>query len=110
MRGYHKFPPTGNETPNVLLGHLADKGRRRIHRACDRRPTVPVRGGGGRCRYGTPMELLDGMDGFRQTLDTPMGIVLLVVGAFVALKAAKFVVKLAMLPVVLGGLYLWFGA
>lgn len=42
-------------------------------------------------------------------LDTPLGIALLVVGAFVALKAAKLVIKLAMIPVVLVGLYLWLG-
>ncbi len=55
------------------------------------------------------MEFLEGIDGFPQGFDTPMGIVLLVVGVFVVFKAAKLAVKLAMLPVVLGGLYLWLG-
>lgn len=42
-------------------------------------------------------------------IDTPLGIALLVIGAVVVLKAAKLVVKLLMIPVVLGGLYLWLG-
>ena len=40
-------------------------------------------------------------------IDTTLGIALLVIGVFVALKAAKLVVKLAMIPVVLAGVYLW---
>lgn len=42
-------------------------------------------------------------------LSTPLGIALIAVGAFVAFKAIKLVVKLAMVAVVLVGLYLWFG-
>jgi hypothetical protein len=42
-------------------------------------------------------------------ISTPLGIVLIAVGAFVAYKAAKAVVKLLMLVVVAAGLYLWFG-
>jgi hypothetical protein len=42
-------------------------------------------------------------------LTTPLGIVLIAVGAFVAFKAVKTVVKVAMLLVVAAGLYLWFG-
>lgn len=53
------------------------------------------------------MDFLEGVNG--PGLDTPLGIVLLVVAALVALKAVKFAVKLAMIPVVLAGLYLWFG-
>ncbi|HVM15054.1 MAG TPA: hypothetical protein VM287_12105 [Egibacteraceae bacterium] len=48
-----------------------------------------------------------GIDGLG--MDTPLGMVLLAVAAFVALKAAKLAVKLAMLPVLLAGLYLWLG-
>lgn len=40
---------------------------------------------------------------------TPLGIVLIVVGAFVALKAAKVIVKVLMLVVVAIGVYLWLG-
>jgi hypothetical protein len=42
-------------------------------------------------------------------LATPLGIALIVIGAFVAFKAVKTVVKVAMLLVVAAGLYLWFG-
>lgn len=38
-----------------------------------------------------------------------MGIVLIAVGIFVAIKALKTVVKVAMLAVIGVGLYLWFG-
>lgn len=52
------------------------------------------------------MEFLDGINGLPEGVDTPLGIVLLVVVAFVMLKAARLAVKLAMLPVVVAGLYL----
>jgi hypothetical protein len=39
----------------------------------------------------------------------PLGIALLVIGAFVAFKAVKAVVKVAMVLVMLIGAYLWFG-
>ena len=42
-------------------------------------------------------------------LDTPLGIALVVIGIFVAFKAVKTVVKLVMIVVVAGGLYLWLG-
>ncbi len=42
-------------------------------------------------------------------ISTPLGIVLIVIGALVAWKAAKLVIKLLMIAVVLIGLYLWFG-
>jgi hypothetical protein len=42
-------------------------------------------------------------------VSTPLGIALIVVGVFVAIKAVKAVVKVAMIVVVLVGLYLWFG-
>lgn len=38
-----------------------------------------------------------------------VGIGLIVVGALVAFKAVKGIVKLAMLLVIAAGLYLWFG-
>ena len=40
---------------------------------------------------------------------TPVGIALIVLGIFIALKAAKTVVKLVMLVVIAVGLYLAFG-
>jgi len=43
-------------------------------------------------------------------LSTPLGIALIVIGAFVALKAAKAVIKLAMLAIIVIGVYLWFAA
>ena len=43
-------------------------------------------------------------------VSTPVGIALIVIGVFVALKAAKTVVKLVMLVVIAAGLYLWLGA
>lgn len=55
------------------------------------------------------MDVVDDLSGLVNGIDTPLGIVLLVIGAFVALKAAKLAVKLAMIPVVLAGVYLWFG-
>lgn len=42
-------------------------------------------------------------------ITTPVGIALVVIGVFVALKAAKTVIKLVMIVVVAAGLYLWFG-
>lgn len=42
-------------------------------------------------------------------LSTPLGIALVAVAAFVALKAIKTAVKVVMLVVVLAGLYLMFG-
>jgi hypothetical protein len=42
-------------------------------------------------------------------LSTPLGIALIAVGAFVAVKALKTVIRLAMVVVVAVGLYLWFG-
>jgi len=42
-------------------------------------------------------------------LTTPTGIALVVIGIFVAFKAAKAVVKVLMLVVIAVGLYLWFG-
>lgn len=52
------------------------------------------------------MNLFENLNGLPEGVDTPLGIVLLVVVAFVALKAARLAVKLAMLPVVVAGLYL----
>ena len=43
-------------------------------------------------------------------ITTPLGIALIVIGVFVALKAAKTIVKLLMIAVIAGGLYLWFFA
>jgi hypothetical protein len=43
-------------------------------------------------------------------LSSPLGLALIAVAAYVAIKAVKVAVKVAMLVVVLGGLYLWFGA
>lgn len=43
-------------------------------------------------------------------LSTPLGIALVVIGLIVAVKAAKTVIKVLMLVVILGGLYLWLGA
>lgn len=40
---------------------------------------------------------------------TPLGIALIVVGAFVAIKAAKVVVKVLMLLVIGVGVYIWLG-
>lgn len=40
-------------------------------------------------------------------ITTPVGIALIVIGVFVALKAAKTVVKLLMIAVIAGGVYLW---
>lgn len=48
--------------------------------------------------YGEPMEM-----------STPLGIALVVIGVIVVVKAAKTVVKVLMLLVILAGLYLWFG-
>jgi hypothetical protein len=42
-------------------------------------------------------------------VSTPLGIALIALGVFVAIKAIKTVVKVAMLAVILVGLYLWFG-
>jgi hypothetical protein len=42
-------------------------------------------------------------------ISSPLGIALIVIGAFVAIKAIKTVVKLAMVVVIAIGLYLWFG-
>lgn len=42
-------------------------------------------------------------------MTTPVGIALVVIGIFVAFKAVKSVVKILMLLVIAGGLYLWFG-
>ena len=42
-------------------------------------------------------------------ITTPVGIALVVLGVFVAFKAAKTVVKLVMVLVVAAGLQLWFG-
>lgn len=42
-------------------------------------------------------------------ITTPVGIGLIVIGVFVAFKAAKTVIKLVMVAVVAAGLYLWFG-
>jgi hypothetical protein len=44
-----------------------------------------------------------------EEISTPVGIVLIAVGIFVAIKALKAVVKVAMLIVIGVGLYLWFG-
>lgn len=55
------------------------------------------------------MDFVDDLSGLVNGADTPLGILLLIVGAFVVLKAAKLAVKLAMIPVVLAGAYLWFG-
>lgn len=46
---------------------------------------------------------------FIENLDDPLGIGLLVVGGFIALRAAKTVLKVAMLAVAAVGLYLWLG-
>ena len=54
----------------------------------------------GRTRYGLAMDLVD--------LSTPLGIALLAVGAFVAIKAVKTIVKLLMLVVIAVGVYLMF--
>ncbi len=54
------------------------------------------------------MDIINDLTGL-EGIDTPLGIVLLVVAALVVIKAAKLAVKLAMIPVVLAGLYLWFG-
>lgn len=43
-----------------------------------------------------------------ETTDIP-AIALVVVGAFLAFKVGKTIVKLLMLAVVAAGLYLWFG-
>ena len=43
-------------------------------------------------------------------LTTPLGIALIALGVFAAIKAAKAVVKLTMLAIIVIGLYLWFGA
>ncbi len=42
-------------------------------------------------------------------LSGPLGFALIAIGAFVAIKAVKAVIKLLMLVVVIGGLYLLFG-
>lgn len=49
--------------------------------------------------------------GYRAAMDkeTLIGIVLVVIGIFVAFKAVKGVVKIIMLLVIAAGLYLWFG-
>lgn len=39
----------------------------------------------------------------------PLGIALILVGAFVAFRVARLLIKLLMVAVVLVGLYLWFG-
>ena len=43
-------------------------------------------------------------------LTTPLGIALIALGVFAALKAVRAVVKLTMLAIIVIGLYLWFGA
>ena len=43
-------------------------------------------------------------------VSTPLGILLVVVAVFAALKAVRFIVRLALLLIVAIGLYLWFGA
>jgi hypothetical protein len=60
--------------------------------------TSRVRRAGPQVDYGEAMEL-----------STPLGIALVVVGLIVAVKAAKTMIKVLMLVVILGGLYLWFG-
>ena len=42
-------------------------------------------------------------------ISTPVGIALVVIGLFIAIKAAKTVVKLLMLIVIGVGLYVWLG-
>ena len=42
-------------------------------------------------------------------ITTPVGIALVVIGVFIALKAAKTIVKLLMVLVVAAGLYVWLG-
>jgi hypothetical protein len=44
-----------------------------------------------------------------EEISTPVGIVLIAVGIFVAIKALKTAIKVAMLIVIGVGLYLWFG-
>lgn len=63
----------------------------------------------GQVGYGVLMDIIDDLTGLVSGFDTPLGIVLIVVAALVVIKAAKLVVKLAMIPVVIAGLYLWFG-
>jgi hypothetical protein len=55
---------------------------------------------------------LPGFAGYGHRVDeisTPVGIVLIAVGIFVAIKALKTAIKIAMLIVIGVGLYLWFG-
>lgn len=42
-------------------------------------------------------------------ITTPVGIALVVIGVFVAFKAAKTVIKLVMVLVIAAGLYVWLG-
>lgn len=42
-------------------------------------------------------------------ITTPVGIALVVIGLFVAVKAAKTIIKLTMIAVIGAGLYLWLG-
>lgn len=42
-------------------------------------------------------------------LSTPIGIAIVVVGIFLAVKVAKTALKFVFLAAVAGGLYLWFG-
>ena len=42
-------------------------------------------------------------------ITNPLGIVVIVIAAVVLIKAAKSVVKLAMLALIVIGFYLWFG-
>ena len=43
-------------------------------------------------------------------LTTPLGILIIAIAAFVALKTVKAAIRLAMIVLVAVGLYLWFGA
>ena len=42
-------------------------------------------------------------------MTNPLGIAIIVIAAFVLIKAAKSVVKLAMLALIVVGFYMWFG-
>ena len=55
-------------------------------------------------RAAAPVDYGDGME-----MSTPLGIALVVIGIIVVVKAAKTIVKVLMLVVILAGLYLWFG-
>lgn len=42
-------------------------------------------------------------------ISTPVGIAIIVIAVFVLMKAAKTVIKFAMLALIALGIYLWFG-